>query len=303
MNPCLYTFLALTSATGPAQPTFTELEARMQALVEQQRYADLAQEAERAFELGDLSPQQRHVMAFFAVQGLHALFETTWEQETVCHARRLLERVHAGPGPDAALLARLKQANERYVAKLSRPCPTRKPAARRPAACPSVQVEVEARAEASCRAEVAVRPRVELLGADDPVKRAPVVPDTPNPRAHLRTRGALGGVLTAVGLGAIGASIAGLGVMAGHAGAIRETARAAVDEQRPLTDAESRRIDALYAEAMTLRGPTIAAGVVGAAGLIAGVAVLASRRRAIRRLTLTPHAGLLGGGLLVRGQF
>lgn len=311
MNACLCTILAATLAGGPApgRPTFTQLESKMQSHVEQQRHADLAQDAEAAFERTDLTPTQRRAMALFAVHGLHRLFEATWEPETVCHARSLLDRAEreVGLGNDAPVLERLRGVNAKYVAKLSRPCPsTRKASTRRPVACPTPEVKVEA--QASCRAEasvVVVRPRVELLGADDPVLRAPDVPrsDAAAESRRHRTHSAIGGTLTAVGLGALAASAAGLGVMVGHAGTIREIARAPQAEQRPLTTSESQRIDAVYREAMSLRGPTIAAGVVGVVSLVAGVAVLATGRKAARRLAVTPHASALGGGLLLQGSF
>lgn len=311
MNACLCTVLALALAgPPPTRPTFTELEAKMQSHVEQERYAELAEQAERASELAHLTPEERRALAYFAVQGLHHVFEATFQPEAICHARRLLERLpkQVGIGTDAPILVRLKRDTDAKIAKLSRPCPTpRRSTTRRPAACPAVEVKAaepevkpEPETEASCPVEAVVpRPRVELLGADDPLTRAPAVPDAPIASPRLRLRGAIGGTLTALGLGALGAAAAGLGVMAGHAGTIREIAREPAAEQRPLTPAESQQIDAVYADAMSLRGPTIAAGALGTAALIAGIAVLASRRKLARRLAVTPSSG----GLTLSGKF
>lgn len=305
MNPCLCIVLTLAlSGPPPEHPTFREIEQKMQVLAGEERYAELAERAESASELAHLTPEERRAMVYFAVHGLTELFTATYQPEAICHARRLLDRIpkQLGVGNDATIIARLKQNTDERIAKLSRPCPSpRKATPRPPVACPVVEAKAEATAEASCSAEiVVVRPHIELLGADDPLTQ---IPDSPAPppasRRPLKIRGAVGGTLTVLGLGALGAAAAGLGMMAGHAGTIREIARDPVAERRPLTPAESQRIDAVYAEAMKLRGPTIAAGVLGAAGLIAGIAVLVSRRKLARRLAVTPN----GGGLTLSGRF
>lgn len=130
MQPCLCTILAAAMAIAPAPRdpaiSFRQLEARMQEHVEQRRFETLAREAEAAYGRRDLSPEQRRVMAFFAVQGLHGMWEVARQPAGLCQARNLLRRVERelGFANDRNVADRLRRATETALQEtgLRNPC-------------------------------------------------------------------------------------------------------------------------------------------------------------------------------------
>ncbi|MCY1056631.1 hypothetical protein [Nannocystis sp. SCPEA4] len=316
MGPCLYMFLAAVVAARPAEvgplPTFAELELRLQRFVEDQLWHALTAEGEAAYQRRDLAAWQRRELAFYAVSGYHRLYQANRDVEGLCAARRLLRKVERelGVGEDGPVLARLSDTTAEYIAQLggqdpcARPRPRAKAKPSTEAVCKDMTVRTAATATASCSmGEVpatssppAEAPRPAPLPELVPVGRPAPLEKKQGPDAQTVT----GGVLTALGTGALAGSAGMLAMMGSHAAQIRSVTREAAADRRPLSLDESRRIDALYDEAMAVRGAAIATGVIGAVSLATGIALLLTRRDASRRLSIKPHGGVFMTGWTIR---
>lgn len=153
MNSCLCIVLAAAVATSSPPDeraaSFAALEARMQDHVEQRRYETLVYEAEAAGKRRDLTPAQRRQMVFFAVQGLHGLYQIVRQPAGLCRARGLLRRIEREgrlPAGDRAIAERLRTITEQQLRDtgLKNPCtpakaPTSPPPTAAVAAAPTTE--------------------------------------------------------------------------------------------------------------------------------------------------------------------
>lgn len=155
--------------------------------------------------------------------------------------------------------------------------------------------------------------RVSLLVADGPspaaapnspveVERAPIVDVAPQPvERRLRARRAAGLALTGVGVGFVGLMGAALaGYRMGY-----EQLEAAGDRPDGFVypDDQEAALSRLYADAKLLRGIAVGLGLAGGATLATGIGLLASHKRATRRMALLPSSMPRGGGLVLRLRF
>lgn len=329
MSPCLCIVLAAAVAAGPAlPPDFDRLERRMQELVEQERFEELAREGETAFGHTELLPWQRRALAFYAVRGLHGVSEASGQAAVLCRARALLRRVEreVGLDDDAATAARLRERTEQKLREqgLKDPCTPARPrpvagTATQPAQLLPVRVDPPATSSPAVRGEADEQPVLIDISRRPPSPStrpprptfhtqpapaiAPASPAPPEPEVS-RSRGRIvGGSLLLV---------AGAGFAAGMAAALvrrseANTAILAIDkkikvEDRDVTDAEvalALREDTIY------RRSTLVAGVTGAAAVIttvAGITLLALPRQD-RRTTATLSASPWSATLTLAGQF
>lgn len=128
-------------------------------------------------------------------------------------------------------------------------------------------------------------------------------PLTPAAR-RWRAQTTSGAVLTGLGLGFVGALAGVLALQSQYAGAMRRMSAAARAEGRDtFTDGEWQEFNGLRDGGLQLRHAAIGVGVAGALSLSAGVALLATRKKASRRVALQPHGGPLGGGAVLRIRF
>ncbi|MCY1060597.1 hypothetical protein [Nannocystis sp. SCPEA4] len=122
MSTALGVLVSAALALGPAPARlpqrFEDLEALVSDLAAQKSYQALADTAERGFERRDLEPSQRRLMAFFAIRGLHGVYEGEGKVANLCRARRLLRRVERDPGlaDDASTAARLAKVTAKLLA-------------------------------------------------------------------------------------------------------------------------------------------------------------------------------------------
>lgn len=331
----LAVFVSATLVLGPAPARpparFQELEAHVHELAGQKRYRELALAGAAGFERHDLEPYQRREMAFFAIRGLHGVFEETGEVSKLCDAGRLMRRVQAEVGfaEDADAAARLTKATEKHLARtgVSDPCPRKKPVrtsqalAARPSAPATVVPPTEHPANSGPPAtrELAAEDvllAVPALGArvKDVPKSMSVKPDAPAPaqrparavlpaRDEARSMKLTHGGLALLALGAAGSVALGLTL---H---YRGRASATIDALRATADMRGASTPEEYAQARELnqsyRQLTIAAGVGGTlavAGVVGAVTLFALRAR--RPTTLAgPWIGPGGAGLSIRGRF
>ncbi|MDC0668392.1 hypothetical protein [Nannocystis radixulma] len=121
MSTALGVLVSAALALGPAPARlpqrFEDLEALVSDLAAQKSYQALADTAERGFERRDLEPSQRRLMAFFAIRGLHGVYEGEGKVANLCRARRLLRRVERDPGlaDDASTAARLAKVTAKLL--------------------------------------------------------------------------------------------------------------------------------------------------------------------------------------------
>lgn len=329
MNSCLCIVLAAAVAAPPTperpSASFAALEARMQDHVEGRRYESLAYEAEAAFKRRDLTPAQRRQMAFFAVQGLHGLYEIVRQPASLCRARALLRRVErAGKlsSGDQAIAARLRIVTEDGLraAGGKNPCgPARAQAAAPPtvaAAEPAAEealLPVSAGGEArpgsmDTRSVIALRPpspapSTAVTTQEVIVQPGPAAPPG-DPRPQPRARGwlAAGGVFVVASAGLT----AGMGVYLWNAklenDAILDIKAKFVAEGRGPTQEEINRAENLSRqhEFQTAYAAIAAGGAV--VSLAIGVALLlAAPRRA--RVAARPWGGPSSVGLTIGGRF
>lgn len=339
MSTVLAVLVSAALALGPAPvrlpDRFEELEAHVQDLAGQKRYRELAVTGAAAFERRDLEPYQRRAMAFFAIRGLHGVYEETEQVSSLCDAGRLMRRVQTEVGfaEDAGTAARLKAATEKLLARTGAtdPCPKARPAKRSPpevAAAPSPPAAAAtaatdpgprpaAPAVQDTAAEdelLAVAPRAEVRKGhvlkDMPVKTGPDVgrrsprrgPERPD-RDMTRGDRLLHGGLASLALGAVGG--VGLGVSLYYQRRTSDT----IDALRATADMRGESTPEEYARAGDLNESykrlTVAAGVSGALaglGVLGAVTLFALRAR--RGSTLAgPWVGPAGAGLTIRGRF
>lgn len=125
------TALTLAPAPAPRLEPFKEIERHLNDLASEQRYDALGSTAGRAFERRDLAPEQRRALAFFAVRGMHGVFEHTGDVAKLCDAQHLLRRVERelGLGDDAVVASRLRAVTEQFLSErgIDDPCPRKPP--------------------------------------------------------------------------------------------------------------------------------------------------------------------------------
>lgn len=332
MNSCLCIVLAAAVAAPPTperpSATFAALEARMQDHVEGRRYESLAYEAEAAFKRRDLTPAQRRQMAFFAVQGLHGLYEIVRQPASLCRARALLRKVErAGklPGGDQAIAARLRIVTEDGLraAGGKNPCGSARAQAPAPAVVAAAEPAAPAAEEAllpvgasgearpgsmDMRSVIALRPQspapsTAVTTREVIVQQGPAAPAS-DPRPQPRARGwlAAGGVFVVASAGLT----AGMSVFLWNAklenDAILDIKAKFVAEGRGPTQEEKDRAENLSRqhEFQTAYAAIAAGGAV--VSLAIGVALLlAAPRRA--RVAARPWGGPSSVGLTIGGKF
>ncbi|MCY1054286.1 hypothetical protein [Nannocystis sp. SCPEA4] len=321
MNPCLCIVLAASVAAAPVPatpaPEFERLERRMQELVEQERFEELARDGETAFGRADLEPWQRRELAFYALRGYHRMFAATGQVAGLCRARHLLRRVEreVGLGDEAATAARLRDVTESGLAQQGPkdPCVTVKarassgvptstpakllPVLQRPAAvapppaADSQPVLIDISRRQSPRPPP---PRPPAISASEPPSVVPPAID-PEPQTRPRDRVIAGSLLLVIGAG-LGAGMAAALVRRSDVnGEIVEIGERSDVEDRPLTPEQFDRVARL---ADTYRQLTPVAGVTGALAAvtaITGVVLLAlpQRTRTVARVVATPWSASL----------
>lgn len=300
----------------------------MQDHVEQRRYETLAYEAEAAFKRRDLTPAQRRQMAFFAVQGLHGLYEIVRQPAGLCKARALLRRVErAGglDGGDRAIAARLRSVTEDGLREtgVKNPCgPARASLPEPPvvAAAPAPESPVaedllpvapgaEPAGQSGSRdmgAVGAVEPRAtrEVQAGLGPAP-GPATPVATDLRAGPRAPGwlAAGSVFVIAGAGLA----AGMGVFLHNAklenDAILDIKAKFVAEGRGPTQAEKDRAEELSRHH---EFQTAYAAIAGGAAFVcvaAGVALLVAAPPRRARLAARPWGAPSAVGLTIGGRF
>lgn len=323
---------ALVLGPAPARPParFQDLEANVHELAGQKRYRELALAGAAGFERRELEPYQRRVMAFFAIRGLHGVFEETGEVSKLCDAGRLMRRVQAEVGfaEDADAAARLTKATEKHLARtgVSEPCPKKQPVR----TSPPLAARPTAVAPAGQQPPSSGPPAARELAAEDVLLAVPAagvravdVPkimsertDSPAPapaprpsrdvladRNDARSMRLAHGGFALLALGAAGS--VGLGLTLHYRG----RANATIGALRATAHMRGASTPEEYAQASALnesyRQLTIAAGVGGAlavAGIVGAVTLFALRAR--RPTTLAgPWIGPAGAGLSIRGRF
>ena len=155
--------------------------------------------------------------------------------------------------------------------------------------------------------------RVDLLVADGPppaaapsspieATPAPMVNNTPRPvERRLRARRAAGLTLTGVGVGFAGLMGAAL---AGYLKSY-EVIQSAGDKPEGFVypGDQQAALGREHADAQVLQGLAAGLGVASVATLAAGIGLLASQKRAARRMALLPSSVPRGGGLVLRLRF
>jgi hypothetical protein len=125
---------------------------------------------------------------------------------------------------------------------------------------------------------------------------------TPMQRRRWNAQTAAGAVFTGAGVGLVGVLAGVIGLQVRQAEAMRDifdNARATGS----LSDVDRGRADAIKADGIQTRNVAIGVGVAGAVSLVTGVALLATRTKAMRPVALLPYGGLLGGGAMLRMRF
>jgi hypothetical protein len=154
--------------------------------------------------------------------------------------------------------------------------------------------------------------RVGLLVADSPspaaapssppeAKLAPMVDVVTSAERRLRARRAAGLTLTGVGVGLVGLMGAALaGYRIGY-----EQLDAASDKPDGFVypDDQQAALGRVYADTKLLQGVAIGLGLAGGATLATGIGLLASQKRATRRMALLPSSVPRGGGVVLRLRF
>lgn len=131
---------------------------------------------------------------------------------------------------------------------------------------------------------------------------APMVDDAPRPvERRLRARRAAGFALTGVGVSFVGLMGAAL------AGYLKSYAVIQAAGDRPegfvYPGDQQAALSRAHADAQVLQGLAVGFGVASAATLATGIGLLASQKRAARRMALLPSSLPRGGGLVLRLRF
>jgi|JI6StandDraft_1071083.scaffolds.fasta_scaffold07258_4 hypothetical protein len=160
------------------------------------------------------------------------------------------------------------------------------------------------------------RVAVALLADDEAGPQVPATNVTPAPAGDAgarRTKGERAGhrqrAQTASGAVLVGVGLGSLGLLAGVLDLHRRQAQVMArmnDEATAaggFTTAGLQQHDDIYEDALRSRHAAIGLGVVSAAALTTGIALLVSRKRATRALAVYPHGGLHGGGATLRLKF
>lgn len=335
VSPTLAVLVSAALALGPA-PTrlpdrFSELEAHVQELAGQKRYRELAEAGAAAFKRRDLEPYQRRAMAFFAIRGLHGVFEATGEVSTLCDAGRLMRRVRAevGFGDDAGTATRLRAATEKLLARAGAkdPCAKAKPAkpprpalaAAEPAtpepapADPSQAAEAPALAQAEAHDEDVPRDTSALSHVPKDTSVKPAADPGPSPlplrpvgrpeRDALQSDRLLHGGVAAVALAIVGT--VGLGVSLHYRGRTADTLAAlrATALMRgastPEEYTQAYDLNARYGRLTAVAGVGGALAVVGVVGSLTLFTLRAQRAKT----SAGPWLGPAWAGLSIRGRF
>ena len=182
-----------------------------------------------------------------------------------------------------------------------------------------LQADARSTQRTNCRFDRSGAPRALVVATltDDDFAEQPVSAThreirqvDPQPRSltlsarRWRAQTVSGAVLTGLGLGLVGVLGGVLELQAQHASAMRRMSAAVKAEGRgTFTDAEWEQFNALRDDGLQLRNAAIGVGVAGVISLSAGVALLATRKKASRKFDLQPHGGPLGGGAVLRIRF
>jgi hypothetical protein len=122
----------------------------------------------------------------------------------------------------------------------------------------------------------------------------PLAPTPAQPR-RWRTQTTVGAIFTGAGVGLVGVFAGAIGLRARYAEELRGIADNA-DITGELTASDRDRAAQINADSLQARNVAIGVGVTGAASLATGVALLATRKK-------TPRAVSLGGGAVLRLRF
>ena len=141
------------------------------------------------------------------------------------------------------------------------------------------------------------------------VKPVPVGDVGPRPPDHGDRAGRRWRAQTTSGAVLVGVGLGSLGLLAGVLDLHRRQANAMdrmTDEAKAaggFSTVGLQQHDRLYDDALRTRQAAIGLGVVSAAALTTGIALLVTRKRTDRALALYPHGGLHGGGATLRLRF
>ena len=342
MSPVVDVIVSAALALGPAPrlpERFEDIEAHVRELTEQKRYQQLAVAARAAFERKDLAPHEHRRMGFFAIRGLHGVFDETGEVARLCDAQRLLRRiVREGVQDDAFTVARLKKATAKYLARsgAESPCSKARPARSAPlvaAASPpapepppaplltatsedddliavgggATPTEHDSKDMSHKRDESSAAPGATAsTRAEAPPGAAEGPPPAPRSPGHDERRKiprlTAGGIaLLSIGV----AAGAAFGVSLYYRGRASDTldALAAAGRQRGASTEEEyargRRLNASHQEL------TVAAGLTGsiAAAAVLGSVIMFALKSRRTTTAAAPWAGPTGAGITLRGYF
>ncbi len=178
-----------------------------------------------------------------------------------------------------------------------------------------LQMDARTTRRANCRFDDTGAPRglvVATLTDDDFIERPPTADggnpsDRPRPSVpptrRWRAQTATGAVFTGIGLGFVGVLAGVLELQSQRVSTMRQMSAAARAEERDFTEGEWREMYTLRDEARQLRTAAISVGVAGVISLSAGVALLATRKKASRKFAVRPYGGPLGGGATLQVRF
>ena len=290
---CLLAQPSVTSAATPAElPAVVAQRAAAEALEVQAMFSD----AGDAFvKLADMPGVNRRSELDKAHTNYDSAYVATQNPSRLCWALRIAERV-----------VREGEFNDEDQASYWRD--TLADDLRR------LQADSRTTHRANCRFDKAGAPRALVVATltDEDFAAQPTTathgdtlkfdqPSDPAIPRRWRAQTASGGVLTGLGLGFIGALAGVLELQSQQARAMRRMSAAVKAEGREsFTDGEWGEFNALRDNGLQLRNAAIGVGVAGVISLSAGVALLATRRKASRKFVLRPYGGPLGGGAVLR---
>jgi hypothetical protein len=321
-------------APAPTDPAavFRQLEARMQEHVEQRRHETLAREAEAAYTRRDLTPEQRRAMAFFAVHGLHGMWEVGRRAAGLCQARDLLRRVERelGFANDRTIADRLRRETEAALQEtgLRNPCaPARATPAQRlplaaaappPAAQPPAPMVVPAPPPAAVPQDIVPEPETPALLASkedrqplvaegaEPLDSAPAIPTPDRRRREPLPPSHIAGATLLFAAGTAG--WVGVGVLLREATKVDD----AVGSIKVKMEAEGRTM-ATATEIMQfnryidqherLTAGAAAIGTLAGLATLGGVLLVAIRPRPSSRMAARPWGSPWSAGVSLSGSF
>lgn len=334
MSPVLGVIVSAALALGPAPPRLPDrvedIAAHVRDLAAQKRYEALAVAARAAFERKDLAPRQHRSMGFFAVRGLHGVFEETGKVASLCDAQRLLRRIEReGVEDDAFAVGRLKKATAKHLASSGAQHPCSKPTKAKPpprvaaaaTSTPETAPEPTPRGDDDLVAvggrEFVLKEHVshdmskkadEKTVAESGVNTAPaegprLASDPPDQDERRRSPKLIRGGIALLSIGAAAGALFGVSLhFMGRTRGEFDGLVAASEQRGELTADEYIRAHRLDQDYQRFRFTAGVTGAVALAGIVGGMILFSVRPRRATTAA-TPWAGPTGAGLNIGGHF